>query len=199
MRLLLITTSFALLCLPAAAQTSRPTSQPTSKPTSNGEPQQVKLKDLTLTLPGGWAQQGAKPMRLGTFLISPADGDSTGAELAVYHFGPQSIDDNVQRWIGQFEEKGRELKLTQGKSKSGPYVMVDVSGNYKKSVGRPMGGKTKLVPGQRMLGVILTLENKSVYFLKFVGASKTVAGQATALRASFGATAETESEYKKAN
>jgi hypothetical protein len=187
---------FALLCLPAHAQTSRPTPEPVSKPTPNGEPVQLKFKDLTLTIPGTWAKQGARPMRLGTFAI-PSEGDSGGAELAIYHFGPQSVDDNVQRWIQQFDEKDRKVKLTQGKSAAGPYVLVDLSGTYTMSVGRPMGGKTKAVPGQRMLGVILSLEGKGVYFLKLVGPAKTVAGQATALRASFGATAKGEVDYKK--
>ena len=201
MKSFLIAAAFALLCLPAHGQSSRPTPEPaagpTSKPASNGETTKVKLKDLTLSVPGAWKRLGATPMRVATFSIYPVEGDTNGAEMAVYHFGPQSVDDNVQRWIKQFEEKDRQQKVTQGKATAGAYVFVDVSGTYKKSVGRPMGGKTQSVPGQRMLGVILTLDSTGVYFLKLVGPAKTVEAQAKALRSSFGAKAEGETKYKK--
>jgi hypothetical protein len=47
-----------------------------------------------------------------------------------------------------------------------------------------------------MLGVILGIEEKGVYFFKMTGPDKTVAKEGTTLRASFGADGEKEEDVE---
>ena len=62
--------------------------------------------------------------------------------------------------------------------------------------GPPILRKTKDTPGQRMVGVILNLEGKAVYFMKLTGPDATVAAQLNAVRASFGGKLDDEKEYE---
>ena len=90
------------------------------------------------------------------------------------------------------------MKVTQGKSPLGEYLIVDVIGTYNKPDGPPIAGKTIPVPGQRMLQVMLMNDDKGTYFLKLTGPEKTVSSAADDLRKSFGAKADDEKEYKPA-
>src|ERR1044071_3121853 len=42
---------------------------------------------LTWTAPPVWEAQPARPMRVATYKIAPAKGDSDPAELAIFYFG----------------------------------------------------------------------------------------------------------------
>ena len=47
-----------------------------------------------------------RPMRAATYTIPAAEGDTEGAECAVFYFGPGAGGDvvsNIDRWVGQFE------------------------------------------------------------------------------------------------
>ena len=102
-----------------------------------------------------------------------ATGPAGEAELTVYFFPGMggSIDDNVQRWVGQFVgADGQPLTGVQGEpvtlaGLSG--VKLDVSGTY----GGMGGGGT---PNQRLLGLIVQAPTGPVFF-KFVGPAATVA------------------------
>ena len=135
-------------------------------------------------------------MRLATYEIPAAEGKTENAELAIYNFGAGggSVKDNLARWVGQFDDDGREVTLTQGKANGSDYYIADISGTYNKPIGPPIRRKTEAAPGYRMLGVIIILDDGS-YFLKLTGEDETVTAQAAALRASFGADADMEEEY----
>lgn len=158
---------------------------------------EVKIRDLVLTIPASWKKEDARSrLRLGQFRIPAIGGEKTDAELAIFSFGASDLSANIKRWISQYEAEGRKTKIMQGESKQGAYVIVELSGTYKKSVGPPIAGKTESVPGSRSLAVILLIPEKGVYYLKLVGLDKTVAAQAKAFRAAFGADGTKEKEIK---
>lgn len=166
---------------------------------SSDKTRKAKLGDITLEVPESWKQADPKSrLRVGEFTIPPAEGDQEPAELAVFFFGGAGggAKANVERWIGQFEQEGREARLTTGKSPQGDYTFVDVKGTYNKPIGPPILRKTTPVPNARMLAVILAVEDKGNYFLKLTGPQKTVTAAADAFRQSFGGNAKTEKEYK---
>ena len=157
------------------------------------ETTEVKVKDLMLSIPKSWKQQEPKSsLRLAQFQIPAVNGDSDPAELAVFSFGGVDIQANVSRWISQFQQEGRKVKITTGEVKQGKYLLVNLSGTYKKPVGPPIDRKTEDAPGYRVLAVIMVVPEKGVYYLKTVGPDKTVAASAKGLRHSIGARAEDE-------
>jgi gluconolactonase len=159
----------------------------------------VKLKDLELRLPKSWSQSDVvNNMRLGTFEVPPVDGDRDKGELTVSSFpgGGGSVEDNLKRWIGQFEAEGRESVVRMGKAGENAYHIAEISGTYLKPVGPPIQRKTEPVAGYRMLAVILNLNDKEVYFLKLTGPDATVKAQSEALRSAFGAKSEGEKDYE---
>lgn len=162
---------------------------------------EVAVDDITLKVPAGWKQsEPTSRLRKAQFAIPAAEGDKEDAELVVYFFGGAGggVDANIKRWIGQFQEKDRTGKTTQGKSPHGDYILVDVAGTYNKPIGPPVLQKTEPMPDARMLGVILQVKEKGNYFLKLTGPKKTVTAAADALRNSFGGDAKGEKPYAQA-
>ena len=161
--------------------------------------QVVEVKDIKLTVPKAWKQEKpSNSFRVAQFKIDAVEGDKDGGELVITQFGGGGggVDDNIKRWVNQFEAKDRKVKVTKGKSSHGEYIVVDATGTYLKPDGPPIAGKTKPTPGSRVLNIMLMVEDKGSYFLKLAGPEKTIAGAATDLRSSFGAKAEDEKEYK---
>lgn len=161
---------------------------------------QVQVRDITLTLPDSWRQtQPASTLRLAQFAVPPVMGDKETTELAVFSFagGGGGVDDNIRRWINQFEPQGREVKLTKGQSPQGEYWFADIQGTYLMPVGPPIRQQTKRLEGGRMLGMILKAE-KGVYFLRMAGPRYTVSAQENAMRQAVGAAQGEETEYELA-
>ncbi len=159
----------------------------------------TKIADLDLKVPKSWKQSDApRAMRLATFEIPAAEGDKENGELAVSSFagGGGGVDANISRWVGQFSAEGREAAVHQGKAGKNEYFLVNVSGTFGKTSGPPFASKTTPTPGQRMIGIILNIEGKNVYFLKLTGPDATVAAQKDAVRASIGGDADSEKEYE---
>ena len=160
---------------------------------------EVKLKDLTLKLPATWkVAPSTSSMRLATYMIPAAEGDKEGGELTVFNFGGGGGDvaSNLSRWIGQFGGEGRTSKLTKGKAGDNEYYFADIAGTYNKPVGPPVLRQTEEAPGFRMLGAIVVLEDKGVYFLKLTGPDATIKAQLEAFRESFGGSSKTETDYE---
>ena len=93
---------------------------------------------------------------------------------------------NIDRWVAQFDPKGRSVKLTQGKSKQGDYVVATISGTFNMPVGPPMGGKSRPVDNAQVVGVIV-MNDTGPYFLKMWGQQKTVEKAGKNLRKALGA------------
>lgn len=159
---------------------------------------EVQVKDIKLTIPKSWKQeQPSSKLRVAQFKIAPVNGDKEAAELVISQFGGGGggIDENIKRWVNQFQSKDRKVKITKGKSPLGDYYVVDAVGTYNKPDGPPFLQKTVPTAGQRMLAVMLLVEDKGTYFLKLNGEEKTVSATASDLRNAFGAKAESEKEH----
>jgi hypothetical protein len=159
----------------------------------------AKFGDLNLDLPKSWKQSDATlPMRLATFEIPATGSDKETGEFVISSFpgGGGGVDANISRWIGQFSAEGRDAAVRQGQTGQDEYFIVNISGTYMKPLGPPILRKTKETPGQRMIGVILNLEGKGVYFLKLTGPDATIAAQLDAVRSSFGGKPEDEKAYE---
>ncbi|MCA9081411.1 MAG: hypothetical protein KDA58_12680 [Planctomycetaceae bacterium] len=164
------------------------------------EPRTVELQDLKLAIPANWKQrQASSRLRLAEFAIPAVEGAADDSELVVFPPFGGSVEQNVSRWVAQFAPEGREVKMRKGTSSHGDYVLVDMQGTYKKSVGPPIQGRTEPVENYRMLAVILMVEGKGNYFLKVTGPKETIATVTESFRTSFGADAAKEADYDLAN
>ena len=165
----------------------------------DAKPMKIKVGDLTLIVPANW--KSAKPanrLRLAQFTIPPVGGDKEPAELVISFFGGNGggVNANLQRWINQFQVKGRVVRTLEGTSKLGPYVLADLKGTFNKPVGPPVQRQTRPTPGSRMLAVVLNVEGKGNYFLKLTGSEKTITAANKAFRTAIGASIDKEKDYK---
>lgn len=159
----------------------------------------VKARDLTLKVPETWkAKPQVREPRVAEFAIPPAGDDKDPGEYVVFFFGKEGaggVKANIERWIGQFEEKGRDMRTVTGECPEGKYTLVELSGVYNKSIGPPIQGQKKRLPGWKVYNVML--ETKSGhYFLKLDGPAGTIGQVEDEFRASFGAKKDDEKEQK---
>jgi hypothetical protein len=134
------------------------------EPTDDGAP-------ITWTPPPTWQSvPNASSMRLATYRIPRAPGDSEDGELSVTRAGG-TTDANIQRWIGQFDgsaKSAREERAVQGLKVS----VVSVKGSF---LG---GGMMQAAPSApraswALLGAIVETPGSS-YFFKLLGPASTV-------------------------
>lgn len=194
-----------LICLAtllAASDIAQAEDKTTDKPAAKKKEVktvEIEIKGgLKLNVPENWKQ--SKPssrLRLAQFAIPKVKGDDEDGELALFNFGAGGgAKANIDRWVGQFQAAEREVKVSEGMLETGRYFFVEISGTYNKPIGPPIARQTKPAPGSRMLGVILGIEDKGIYFFKMTGPDKTVAAQVAALKKSFGAEPKKEKEVK---
>lgn len=126
------------------------------------------------TTPKGWSDLGARSMRVATYGVPKAGGDSKDTECAVYYFGQGQgggVDENIDRWIGQLENPGQpeRANFNVGEFK---VHRVAVNGAYTAPSG-PMMQASGNEAGSRLVGAIVEGPQGSVFF-KMVGPEKTV-------------------------
>jgi hypothetical protein len=128
------------------------------------------------TVPSTWKADAERPMRLATYTVPAAPGDSEAGECGAYYFGQGQgggVQANMDRWIGQFQSK-EAAKRDQRTVHGLKITTVDVSGAYS-GMGGPMAkGATAPKPNYRLLGAIVEGPQGSIFF-KFTGPAKTVA------------------------
>ena len=197
--LLILAVLSATVCADEKAADEKQTEKPAEqkdKPAKKVETKDLKVKELTLKFPKTWEKvDHPSRMRLATIKVPKVNGDSDDGELTIFNFGGGGgqVEANIQRWVGQFQNEGREVTVQQGKAGENSYIIVDVSGTFKKSDGPPILGKTKPVKGYQMLGVILLhMKSSEVFYLKLTGPRKTITAAADAYRASFGGSTKNE-------
>jgi hypothetical protein len=133
------------------------------------------------TAPAAWKAQAPRPMRAATYTVPKVAGDPEDGECAVFYFGAGQgggVNDNIQRWIGQFEAPGggpsdKLAKTSKGMLNGLPVTRVDLAGTYKAAAG-PMMKASGSKPGYRMLGAIVEGPQGAVFF-KFTAPAKTAA------------------------
>jgi hypothetical protein len=154
----------------------------------------IKAGDLNLTVPDTWHKEPvATNFRKAQMKVPKAAGDTEDGDFVVYYLegGGGAVNDNVQRWVRSFQQTGRKMKVTSGKSPQGEYVFVDLQGTWNKPIGPMVQQRTKEMPNSRALSVILTTKEGN-YYLRLTGPEKTVSANADAFRAAFGADAKSE-------
>lgn len=173
---------------------SRANDEPAAKTT------QVEAGDLKLSIPETWKKKEASSRFRVAEIEVPATGeDKQVGELVITYFGKSGAggaQDNIKRWVGQFEEQARKVKVVTGESPTGKYMLVDLSGTYNKPIGPPMARQSKTMTGWRVLNVALETPN-GPYYLKLDGPEKTIAAAENDFRTSFGGKKGSEKEQKQ--
>jgi hypothetical protein len=148
---------------------------PSSRPVRADE---MELADgkLVVTTPESWKKKMPKSRIIEhEYEIPAVDGDENAGRMTVMGAGG-SIEDNINRWVGQFESKGAKPKKEETKIAGQKVYLVDISGTYKDTPGGPFaGGKPVLRENYRMLAAIIATEKDGQHFIKFYGPKETVA------------------------
>ena len=129
---------------------------------------------VSWTVPGTWKSGEARPMRAATYAVPAPTKDTEGGECAVFFFGPGqggSIDDNVKRWVGQFDG-GKAAPARKEMVNGLDVTRVEVDGTFQSG---GMSGPQVAKPGFKLLGAIVEGKDGNVFF-KFTGPAKTVDG-----------------------
>ncbi|HZZ73838.1 MAG TPA: hypothetical protein VFE24_16415 [Pirellulales bacterium] len=137
---------------------------------------------LVLTAPDKWVRKQPKTRIVDhEFAIPAVEGDQADGRLTVMGAGG-AVEDNIARWVGQFEQPDKKDVKKEKKTIAGNEVyLVDISGTYKETAGGPFsGGKVVEKPDYRMLAAIITTEKDGNYFVKLYGPSKTIAANEAA-------------------
>jgi len=118
------------------------------------------------------------------YQILPAEGDTQPGRLTVMASGG-SIEQNKQRWYGQFVQEGgqssEKLAKTEELKVDGQVVhLFDLSGTYKDQAG-PFAPST-LRKDYRMLAAIVPTKEAGQYFIKLYGGKRTIAENEKAFR-----------------
>lgn len=165
-----------------------PTAEPMAPKTLDKLPDgKLALGPFSIAVPADWT---AKPvtsnMRAADFQLPAQAG--ADAELIVYYFGANgagSVDDNLDRWLGQFQQpdgkKSRDVaKIEKTKFGGQDATVVSVSGRFV-TQGMPGGGGPVDKQDQSLLAAIVGSPSGPYYF-KLVGAKSTVDASTAAFR-----------------
>ncbi|MEO1496589.1 MAG: hypothetical protein AAFV43_05505 [Planctomycetota bacterium] len=140
--------------------------------------------DLTLArgrvvakAPDAWEKVEPRSMMLeGEFAVAAPEGvDAAPARLTMMAAGG-SIDQNLQRWVGQFRgtEGGADMSAADIKTSGAgetEVTTIDVAGTY---MDGPPRGPKEPKDGYRLLGAIVPLSDGRAYFFKLVGPQSTI-------------------------
>ena len=141
----------------------------------------VALGPFTMAPPADWTQKPVtSSMRAADFVLPAKPGAE--AELVIYYFGPNgagSVQDNLDRWVGQFSQPTGKPKIEQTKLAGQDASIVSVTGHFSSEA----MGATEAVDksDQSLLGAIVASPNGPYYF-KLVGAKATVAANEAKFR-----------------
>jgi len=132
---------------------------------------------LRLAIPKGWQNQPAGGMRAAQWTVP--GGKEGEATLVVYYFGEGGaggVEDNLQRWKGQFQPEGgaQQVSLkTEVKTVAGMKVTLgEIEGRYVASM-TPGSAEKNDEAGWMLAGAILETESGPYYF-KLTGPKETV-------------------------
>jgi len=125
------------------------------------------------TMPATWQVSPPQPMRAATYAIPAAAGAEAGS-CGVFYFGKSQgggVDDNLARWIGQFE--GATAPKKAERTIAGLKVhTISISGTYLALSGPSMQSQGKK-PGWTLSGAIVEAPDGLVFF-KAVGPTATM-------------------------
>jgi hypothetical protein len=127
------------------------------------------------SVPARWTVLPERPMRVATYGVPAAEGDTEGGECAASFFGSGmggDVESNIARWVGQFENASEPIRASR--EVNGVSVStVKVSGDYL-SPGGPMMQSTGTKKGFALVGAIIQAPEGMVFF-KLTAPEKTAA------------------------
>ncbi len=152
-----------------AAKSTTAVSSNTAAPAKQGGPRESTLK---WTAPASFELvDKPSPMRLATYKVKPAEGDSEGAELSVSQAGGDTTS-NIERWKKQFsgDVRSNVEERTVGALK---VSVVTIEGTF---MGMSMPGAPASGPKENsmLLGAIVEGTKGEAHFFKLTGPAKTV-------------------------
>lgn len=120
--------------------------------------------------PARWqAVPNASTMRLATYRVPRAPGDSEDAELSITQAGG-SVEANAVRWVGQFDAAGQKT-AKRSTRKVGALEVAIVEAQGSQSDG--MGAEPRSGAGRALLGAIVSTPGMP-HFFKLTGPAKSV-------------------------
>jgi len=130
------------------------------------------IAGVTVDVPDSWNDIGPSGMRQAQFRMAPVEGDQAEGEVNVFYFGPASgggVEANLDRWIGQVTlpdgaDPTTSVERSTFHANGMPGHVVALNGSYKSGGGRPMGGDGEIMPGYRLVGVVIEGPQGSVFF-----------------------------------
>ena len=126
----------------------------------------LSLPGLEASVPTGWQPRTpSSSMRVAEFGL-PSDTGAEEASLAVFRGPMGSVEGNVERWIGQFDDATDSQRWEVSLQGGARVTMLDVSGTFTGSM-----GNTGRQPGYRLLGAIV---GEGSYYVKLLGPDATV-------------------------
>lgn len=136
---------------------------------------------LKFTAPAEWQAKTPTTTRIAEWALPKADGDKDDASLVVYYFGPSGgggVQANMDRWIGQMTQPdgrpSKDVAKTSTMTVNGLKVSdIDVSGTYTAEMS-PGASEHFNSPGWRLRAAVVETSG-GVYYVKLIGAAKTVA------------------------
>jgi hypothetical protein len=144
-------------------------------------PGRIDVGGLTAMPPVGWEQlTPSSSMRLAEFRLPGQPMGSGDATLAIFYFGRGqggSLENNIDRWYGQFDQPdGGSTKESSRRWQDTvygmPVTMVDIAGTF--TAGMGSGARAdEPAAGYRMLGAIVE-SGKGPFFFKLIGPKATV-------------------------
>ena len=142
------------------------------------DPAKFAAGAFSFLVPEGWRSvTPASPMRAAELYAPGPEGTGAAGEaiVTIFHFGPGqggSVQDNVDRWFGQFDGTLEDKGAATAKETIGtvPVTFVRARGTFQS--GMP-GQPTTPLEGQALLGAILENPDGDVY-VKMTGPFPTV-------------------------
>lgn len=141
------------------------------------EARDVEIGAAVLTAPDEWVRRKPTSMFLLTeFTLPKADSDTADGRLTVSS-AMGSIEDNINRWRGQFGGKPEKENQETIKVGDTEIIWVDFSGSFADGFASPTAK-----PGYRMVAAVIPVAGQQ-FFIKGTGPEKTVAAHADRIRA----------------
>lgn len=150
----------------------------------------TEAKKLVLKLPVSWkaverTEEERDEGELAKYTV-PGAGDVGEAGFSLYDFGRGGgVKANIDRWVETFKKENRSVSIKRGAivDAGTRYFVIEVTGTYNEGT----GADARAHENYRLMGAILGIQGKGVFFLELVGPDKTVTSETKSLRESFGA------------
>lgn len=138
------------------------------------------IGNLKADIPESWTREApSSGMRLTQFSLPALGGDQENAGLVVFNQIGGSVDQNLNRWYGQFKQPDGSSSATKATRETFtanglPVTFVSLKGTYTAS-SMGMGGAPTDQPDYGLLGAIVS-SPEGPYYFKLVGPVATVTG-----------------------